>query len=105
MRLLAVNSTTTPAVTGRIAAEARAAAASGTAVAAVTAPFGLPLIVTASDWQVAGTATLAALGAARGGDDAAVALAGALVPLAPRVPERGTRGAAGLDPGLAALNR
>lgn len=72
MRLLVVNSNTTPAVTERIGAEALAAAAPGTEVAAVTAPFGLPLIVTASDWQVAGTATLAALGAARGGYDAAI---------------------------------
>jgi allantoin racemase len=72
MRLLVVNSNTTDSVTGRIAAEARHAAAPGTAVTAVTAPFGLKLIVTASDAQVAGTATLAALGAARGTYDAAI---------------------------------
>jgi Asp/Glu/hydantoin racemase len=72
MRLLVVNSNTTAAVTERIAAEARRAAPTGTEVTAVTAPFGLPLIVTASDWQVAGTATLAALGAARGTYDAAI---------------------------------
>lgn len=72
MRLLVVNSNTTAAVTERIAGEARRAASTGTEVQAVTAPFGLPLIVTASDWQVAGTATLAALGAARGRYDAAI---------------------------------
>lgn len=72
MRLLVVNSNTTAAVTERIAGEARRAASDRTEVIAVTAPFGLPLIVTASDWQVAGTATLAALGAARGTYDAAI---------------------------------
>ncbi len=72
MRLLVVNSNTTPAVTERIAGEARRAAAAGTEVTAVSAPFGLPLIVTASDALVAGTATLAALGAARGSYDAAI---------------------------------
>lgn len=72
MRLLVVNSNTTASVTERIGVEARAAAAPGTEVTAVSAPFGLALIVTASDWQVAGTATLAALGAARGSYDAAV---------------------------------
>lgn len=72
MRLLVVNSNTTPAVTARIAAEAERAAAPGTVVTAVTAPFGLPLIVSAADAQVAGTATLAALGAARGTFDAAI---------------------------------
>lgn len=72
MRLLVVNSNTTATVTERIAAEAHLAAAPGTAITAVTAPFGLPLIVTVADAQVAGTATLAALGAARGGYDAAI---------------------------------
>ncbi|MCU0986328.1 MAG: aspartate/glutamate racemase family protein, partial [Acetobacteraceae bacterium] len=72
MRLLVVNSNTTEAVTARIEAEARAAAAPGTVIEAVTAPFGLPLIVTRADWQVAGTATLAALGARAGHYDAAI---------------------------------
>jgi Asp/Glu/hydantoin racemase len=72
MRLLVVNSNTTDAVTTRIEAEARAAAAPGTVIEAVTAPFGLPLIVTRADWQVAGTATLAALGARAGHYDAAI---------------------------------
>jgi Asp/Glu/hydantoin racemase len=72
MRLLVINSNTTEAVTARIEAEARLAAAPGTVVEAVTAPFGLPLIVTRADWQVAGTATLAALGARAGHYDAAI---------------------------------
>jgi allantoin racemase len=72
MRLLVVNSNTTDAVTERIAGEARRAASAGTEVAAVTAPFGPRLIVTTADAQVAGTATLSALGAARGSYDAAI---------------------------------
>ncbi|WP_372619838.1 aspartate/glutamate racemase family protein [Falsiroseomonas sp.] len=72
MRILVVNSNTTDGVTDRIAAAARAAASPGTEVEAVTAPFGLPLIVTRADWLVAGPATLAALAARRGGYDAAV---------------------------------
>lgn len=38
----------------------------------VSAPFGLPLIVSRADWLVAGPATLAALAARRGHYDAAV---------------------------------
>jgi Asp/Glu/hydantoin racemase len=72
MRILVVNSNTTEAVTTRIAAAARAAASPGTEVTAVTAPFGLPLIVTRADWLAAGPATLAALAQHRGGFDAAV---------------------------------
>lgn len=71
-RILVVNSNTTARVTDRIAAAARAAAPPGTMVEAVSAPFGLPLIVTRADWLVAGPATLAALAARRGGFDAAV---------------------------------
>lgn len=72
MRILVVNSNTTPSVTERIGAAARAAAGPGTEIEAVTAPFGLPLIVTRADWLAAGPATLAALAARRGGYDAAV---------------------------------
>jgi len=72
MRLLVVNSNTTEAVTDRIAEAARAVASPGTAIEAVSAPFGLPLIVTRADWLVAGPATLAALAARRGSYDAAV---------------------------------
>jgi Asp/Glu/hydantoin racemase len=72
MRILVVNSNTTDSVTARIADAARAAASPGTGIEAVTAPFGLPLIVTRADWLVAGPATLAALAAHRGSYDAAV---------------------------------
>jgi len=72
MRLLVVNSNTTDSVTQRIADCARAAASPGTTVTAISAPFGLPLIVSRADWLVAGPATLAALSAHRGDCDAAV---------------------------------
>lgn len=72
MRILLVNSNTTPAVTERIGAAARAVASPGTAITAVSAPFGLPLIVTRADWLVAGPATLAALAQHSGAYDAAV---------------------------------
>ncbi|WP_237213809.1 aspartate/glutamate racemase family protein [Falsiroseomonas oryziterrae] len=72
MRILVVNSNTTPAVTDRIEAAARAAASPGVEIEAVTAPFGLPLIVSRADWLVAGQATLAALAERRGQYDAAV---------------------------------
>lgn len=72
MRLLVVNSNTTESVTARIATAARAAASPGTTIAAVSAPFGLPLIVSRADWLVAGPATLAALAAHRGQFDAAI---------------------------------
>jgi Asp/Glu/hydantoin racemase len=71
-RLLIVNSNTTESVTTRIAAAARAVAPPGTDIEAVSAPFGLPLIVTRADWLVAGPATLAALAARRGSYDAAI---------------------------------
>jgi Asp/Glu/hydantoin racemase len=72
MRILVINSNTTESVTARIGAAARAAASAGTEIEAVTAPFGLPLIVSRADWLVAGPATLAALAARRGYYDAAV---------------------------------
>jgi Asp/Glu/hydantoin racemase len=72
MRILVVNSNTTPSVTDRIGAAARAAASPGTEIEAVSAPFGLPLIVSRADWLVSGPATLAALSARRGNYDAAV---------------------------------
>lgn len=66
MRILVVNSNATAAVTDRIAAAARAVASAGTVIDAISAPFGLPLIVTRADWLVAGPATLAALSSQRG---------------------------------------
>jgi allantoin racemase len=71
-RILVVNSNTTASVTSRIAAAACAAAQAGTLIEAVSAPYGLPLVVTPADWAVAGPPTLAAMEARRGGFDAAV---------------------------------
>ncbi|TCH95943.1 Asp/Glu/hydantoin racemase [Roseococcus sp. SYP-B2431] len=71
-RILVVNSNTTDSVTARIALAAEAAAPEGCTVETVTAPFGLPLIVTRADWMVAGPPTMAALAARRGTFDAAV---------------------------------
>lgn len=71
-RILVVNSNTTDSVTSRIADAALAALPEGCTVETVSAPFGLPLIVTRADWLVAGPATLAALAARRGSFDAAV---------------------------------
>jgi len=71
-RILVVNGNTTQAITDRIAAAARAAAPSDTTIEAVTAPHGLPLIVTRADWLLAGPPILAALAERRGTYDAAV---------------------------------
>jgi len=71
-RILVVNSNTTQSVTDRIAAAAQAALPEGCSVETMSAPFGLPLIVTRADWSVAGPATLAALASRRGSFDAAV---------------------------------
>jgi Asp/Glu/hydantoin racemase len=71
-KILVVNSNTTEAVTARIALAAEAACPEGVSVHTVSAPFGLPLIVTRADWLVAGPATLAALAAHQGEYDAAV---------------------------------
>jgi allantoin racemase len=71
-RILVVNSNTTVSVTARIALAAEAALPEGCTVETVTAPFGLPLIVTRADWMVAGPATVAALAARKGQFDAAV---------------------------------
>ena len=72
MRILVVNSNTTNSVTDRIGAAARPVAAPGTVIEAVSAPYGLPLIVTRADWMVAGPATVSALADRRGTYDAAV---------------------------------
>lgn len=71
-RILVINSNTTEGVTRRIADAAEGAAPAGVEVTTITAPFGLPLIVTRADWLVAGPATLAGLAAHQGGFDAAV---------------------------------
>ena len=71
-RILVVNSNTTHSVTARIAGTAAAACPPGVTSHTISAPFGLPLIVTRADWLVAGPATLAALAEHRGSYDAAV---------------------------------
>jgi len=71
-RLLVLNGNTTPAITDRIADAARAAAPPGVSIEPMTAPYGLPLIVTRADWLLAGPPILAALAARRGHFDAAV---------------------------------
>jgi allantoin racemase len=71
-RILVVNSNTTASVTARIALAAEAALPEDCTVETVSAPFGLPLIVTRADWMVAGPPTVAALAARRGQFDAAV---------------------------------
>jgi allantoin racemase len=57
-RILIVNSNTTDSVTARIGAAARAVAPPGATVEAISAPYGLPLIVTRADWLLAGPARL-----------------------------------------------
>ena len=71
-RILVVNSNTSEAVTARIALAAAGALPAGCTVETVSAPFGLPLIVTRADWLMAGPATVSALAARRGSYDAAV---------------------------------
>lgn len=71
-RILVVNSNTTDSVTARIAQAAEAAAPERCTVETVTAPYGLPLIVTRADWMVAGPPTVSALAARKGTFDAAV---------------------------------
>jgi len=75
-RILVVNSNTNAAVTARIAAVADAACPVGVTARTVTAPFGLPLIVSRADWLVAGPATLAALAAHHDYDAAVIACFG-----------------------------
>jgi allantoin racemase len=71
-RILVLNGNTTEAITDRIAQAARAAAPPGTIIEGMTAPYGLPLIVTRADWLLSGPPILAALAEKRGQYDAAV---------------------------------
>jgi len=71
-RILVLNGNTTQAITDRIAEAARAAAPPGTVIEGMTAPYGLPLIVTRADWLLSGPPILAALAEKRGQYDAAV---------------------------------
>lgn len=72
MRILVLNPNTTAAVTERIAAAARAAAALGTEIVAVTAPRGLPYIANRAEAVLGGAIALELLAEHHDGVDAAV---------------------------------
>lgn len=74
MRLLVVNPNTSASVTERIASAARNAASPGTEIAAVTASWGVPLIVSRADATLAACAALEAM-AANAQDCGAIVLA------------------------------
>jgi allantoin racemase len=72
MRLLLANPNTSPAVTDAIAAAARAVAAPGTEIVAVTARFGARVIGTRAEMAIAEHASLDLLARESGGCDAAI---------------------------------
>jgi allantoin racemase len=72
MKLLLVNGNTTQAVTDRVVAEATRCAAPGTAVAGVTARFGVDIVSTEAEEEIAGHAVLDALAVNFAGQDAAI---------------------------------
>ena len=72
MKLLLVNGNTTQAVTDRVVAEATRCAAPGTAITGVTARFGVSIVSTEAEEEIAGHAVLDALAASFAGHDAAI---------------------------------
>ena len=70
MKLLLVNGNTTQAVTDRVVAEATRCAAPGTAITGVTARFGVSIVSTEAEEEIAGHAVLDALAASFAGHDA-----------------------------------
>ena len=72
MKLLLVNGNTTQAVTDRVVAEATRCAAPGTAITGVTARFGVSIVSTEAENEIAGHAVLDALAANVTGHDAAI---------------------------------
>ncbi len=74
MKLLLVNGNTTQAVTDRVVAEATRCAAPGTAITGVTARFGVSIVSTEAEEEIAGHAVLDALAASFAGHDAAMAI-------------------------------
>jgi allantoin racemase len=72
MKVLLVNGNTTQAVTDRVVAEATRCASSGTSVAGVTARFGVSIVSTEAEEEVARHAVLDALAASYAGHDAAI---------------------------------
>jgi allantoin racemase len=72
VKILLLNANTTPAVTERIAAEARRVAAPGTEVLPVTGTFGAPIIGTRAEMAIAEHTALDLLARHGGGVDAVV---------------------------------
>jgi allantoin racemase len=72
MRILIVNPNTTEEVTSLMLDAGRAAASPGVGVDAITAPRGLPYIVSRAEAQIGGAVALEMLAEARGGYDAAI---------------------------------
>ena len=72
MRLLLVNGNITQAVTDRVVAEARRCAAPGTEITGATARFGVGIVSTEAENDIAGHALLDALAATHAGHDAAI---------------------------------
>ncbi len=72
MKLLLINGNTTQAVTDRVVAEATRSAAPGTAMTGVTARFGVSIVSSEAEEEIAGHAVLDALAAHYAGHDAAI---------------------------------
>ena len=72
MRLLLLNPNTSEAVTERLAATARLAAAAGTQIVPLTAPRGVPFIASRAEAQIAGAIALEMLAEHHGRYDAAI---------------------------------
>jgi allantoin racemase len=72
MRLLLLNPNTSEAVTERLAATARPAAAAGTQIVPLTASRGVPFIASRAEAQIAGAIALEMLAEHRGRYDAAI---------------------------------
>lgn len=73
MRLVIVNPNTTAAITAMLVAEARQVAGAGTAIAGVTAPFGVAAIESAAEAAIAGHAVAQAFADAGAADAGIVA--------------------------------
>ena len=72
MKLLLVNGNTTQAVTDRVVAEARRLASPGTEITGVTARFGVSIVSTEAEEEIAGHAVLDILAEHADGHDAAI---------------------------------
>jgi allantoin racemase len=72
MKLLLVNGNTTQAITDRVVAEATRCAAPGTTITGVTARFGVSIVSTEAENEIAGHAVLDTLAVHVGDHDAAI---------------------------------